>query len=124
MNIARTVHIAAYLWPTANLNRLNSCLSDGRSARLLPAQQQCLFATRPTRMSVAFREKNSSGVPESDSEASSKLLKIMIWCCMVHSEVGNCRWNCQCDQMHRYTAEVRGDTCRSIPLCLDPIRSV
>src|SRR6218665_1234659 len=45
----------------------------------------------------------------------------MIWCCMVHSEVGHCRWNCQCDQMHRYTAEVRGD--RSIPLGLDPIRS-
>src|SRR6218665_3735042 len=20
----------------------------------------------------------------------------MIWCCMVHSEVGHCRWNCQC----------------------------
>src|SRR6218665_3240895 len=33
---------------------------------------------------------------------------------MAHSEVGHCRWNCQCDQMHRYTAEVRGD--RSIPL--------
>src|SRR6218665_28991 len=99
---------------------LNSCLSDGRSARLLPAQQQCLFATRPTRM-LAFLEKNSSGVPESESEASSKLLKIMIWCCMVQSEVGHCRWNCKCDQMHRYTAEVRGD--RSIPLGLDPIRS-
>src|SRR6218665_2370819 len=28
------------------------------------------------------------GVPESDSEVSSKLLKIMIWCCMVHTEVG------------------------------------
>src|SRR6218665_3550244 len=62
-----------------------------------------------------------TGVPESDSEASSKLLKIMIWCYMVHSEVGHCRWNCQCDQMHRYTAEVRGD--RSIPLDLY-IRSV
>src|SRR6218665_1314318 len=44
------------------------------------------------------------------------------WCCVVHSEVGHCRWNCQCDQMHRYTAEVRGD--RSIPQGLDPIRSV
>src|SRR6218665_1676422 len=63
-----------------------------------------------------------AGVPESDSEASYKLLKIMIWCCMVHSEVGHCRWNCQCDQMHRYTAEVCGD--RSIPQGLDPIRSV
>src|SRR6218665_2555128 len=63
-----------------------------------------------------------AGVPESDSEASSKLLKIMIWCCMFHSEVGHCRWNCQCDQMRWYTAEVRGD--RSIPLGLDPIRSV
>ena len=46
----------------------------------------------------------------------------MIWCCMAHSEIGHCRWNCQCDQMHRYTAEVRGD--RSIPQGLDPIRSV
>ena len=42
----------------------------------------------------------------------------MIWCCMVNSEVGRCRWNCQCDQMHRYTAEVRGD--RSIPLGYRP----
>src|SRR6218665_2692279 len=108
--------------PTANLNRLNSCLSDGRSARLLPAQQQCLFATRPTRMSVAFREKNSSGVPDSESEASSKLLKIMIWCCVVHSEVGHCWWNCQCEQMYRYTAEVRGD--RSIPLGTETKREV
>src|SRR6218665_3834101 len=32
------------------------------------------------------------------------------------------RLYCQCDQMHRYTAEVRGD--RYIPLGLDPIRSV
>src|SRR6218665_2882417 len=59
-----------------------------------------------------------AGVPESDSEASSKLLKIMIWCCMVNSKVGRCRWNSQCDQMHRYTAEVRGD--RSIPLGYRP----
>src|SRR6218665_2523973 len=51
-----------------------------------------------------------AGVPESDSEASSKLLKIMIWCYMVHSEVGHCRWNCQCSQMHRYTAEVRAQS--------------
>ena len=29
---------------------------------------------------------------------------------MAHSEVGHCRWNFQCDQMHRYTAEVRGAT--------------
>src|SRR6218665_3979526 len=67
-----------------------------------------------------------AGVPESDSEASSKLLKFMIWCCMVHSEVGHCRWNCQCDQMHqydRYTAKcVVIDL--YIPLGLDPIRSV
>ena len=37
-----TVHIAAYIWPTINWNRLNSCLSGGRSARLLPAHQQCI----------------------------------------------------------------------------------
>jgi len=27
---------------------------------------------------------------------------------MARSEVGRCRWNCQCYQMHRYTIEVRG----------------
>src|SRR6218665_227012 len=27
---------------------------------------------------------------------------------MARSEVGHCRWNCHCDQMHWYTAEVRG----------------
>ena len=36
-------------------------------------------------------------------------IHLMVWCCMALSEVGHCRWNCQCDQMHRYTAEVRGD---------------
>src|SRR6218665_3159687 len=63
-----------------------------------------------------FWRRIQAGFSESDSEASSKLLKIMIWCCMVHSVVRHCRWNCQCDQMHRYTAEVRGD--RFIPLGL------
>jgi len=40
---------------------------------------------------------------------------------MAHSEVGHCRWNCQCDQMHRYTAEVRDDISIVIfeyPFCL------
>src|SRR6218665_3335461 len=27
---------------------------------------------------------------------------------MAHSEVGHCRWNCKCDQIHRYTAEECG----------------
>jgi len=42
MNIARTAHIAAYLWQTASWNRLNSCKSSGRSAKLFPALQQCI----------------------------------------------------------------------------------
>src|SRR6218665_1360802 len=36
------------------------------------------------------------------------LLKTITWCCMACSEVGHCCWNCQCDQMHKYTAEERG----------------
>src|SRR6218665_3136618 len=46
--------------------------------------------------------------PECLNLTVNHLLKIMIWCCMVHSEVVLCRWNCSCDKMHRYTAEERG----------------
>jgi len=44
--------------------------------------------------------------PECLNLTEKHLLKIMIWCSMAHSEVGHCRWSCQCDQMHRYTADV------------------
>src|SRR6218665_1464289 len=46
--------------------------------------------------------------PESLNLTMKHLLKIMIWCCRACGEVGHCRWNCQCDQMHWYTAEVHG----------------
>src|SRR6218665_1646517 len=47
----------------------------------------------------------------------------MIWCCMARGEVGHCRWNCQCDQMLLYTAEVPGAISialfqKAYPLCL------
>src|SRR6218665_378976 len=82
-------------------------MSGGRSARLLPAQQQCLFAIRPTHNYVR-RFPGEEFKPERLNLTVKHLLKSMIWCCMTHSEVGHCRWNCQCDQMHWYTAEVRG----------------
>src|SRR6218665_2655730 len=61
--------------------------------------------------------------PESLNLTVKHLLKIMIWCCMARSEVGHCRWNCQCDQMHWYTAEVRGAISlalfqKAYPFCL------
>src|SRR6218665_3376388 len=61
--------------------------------------------------------------PESLNLTMKHLLKIMIWCCMARSEVGHCRWNCQCDQMHWYTAEVRGAISialfqKAYPFCL------
>jgi len=135
------LHLAAYLWPTANWNRLNSCMSGERRVRLLPAQQHCSFATRPTHTwrffvcalelilfsvaEVVFSLENQhlsrnlltayvsrfpgeEFKPEFLNLTVKHLLKIMIWCCMARSEFGHCRWNCQCDQMHRYTAEVRG----------------
>src|SRR6218665_2550520 len=77
-------------------------MSGGRSARLLPAQQQCLFAIRPTHTYVS-RFPGEEFKPESLNLTVKHLLKIMIWCCMARSEVEHCRWNCQCD-----TAEVRG----------------
>jgi len=43
---------------------------------------------------------------------------------MAHSEVGHCCWNCQCDQMHRYTAEVRGAISIALyqyPFCLKDV---
>src|SRR6218665_947352 len=81
-------------------------MSGGRSARLLPAQQQCLqqkilFETRPTHYVSRFPGEEFK--PESLNLTVKHLLKIMIWCCMARSEVGHCRWNYQCD-----TAEVRG----------------
>src|SRR6218665_293725 len=47
----------------------------------------------------------------------------MIWCGMARSEVGHCRWNCQCDQMHWYIAEVCGAISialsqKAYPFCL------
>ena len=45
----------------------------------------------------------------------------VIWCFIAHSEVGHCRWNYQCDQMHWYTAEVRGAISIALfqyPFCL------
>src|SRR6218665_3273624 len=61
--------------------------------------------------------------PESLNLTVKHLLKIMIWCCMARSEVGHCQWNRQCDQMHWYTAEVRGVISialfqKAYPLCL------
>src|SRR6218665_586208 len=82
-------------------------MSGVRSARLLPAQQQCLFAIRTTHNYVT-RFPGEEFKPEILTLTVKHLLKIMIWCCMARSEVGHCRWNCQCDQMHWYTAEVRG----------------
>jgi len=38
----RRLHIAAYLWPTASWNCLNSFMSGGRSSGLLLAHQQCV----------------------------------------------------------------------------------
>src|SRR6218665_1696971 len=42
---------------------------------------------------------------------------------MARSEVGRFRWNCQCNQMHTYTAEVRGAISivlfeKAYPFCL------
>src|SRR6218665_1435668 len=56
-------------------------------------------------------------MPECLNLSVKHLLKIMIWCCKVHSEVGLCRWNCQCDQMQRYTAEMHG----AISICAIPV---
>src|SRR6218665_417926 len=101
-------------------------MSCGRSARLLPAQQQCLqqkimFATTPTHYVRRFPGEEFK--PESLNLTVKHLLKIMNWCCMARSEVGHCRWNCQCDQMHWYTAEVRGAISialfqKAYPFCL------
>src|SRR6218665_1879439 len=101
-------------------------MSGGRSARLLPAQQQCLqqkimFTTTATHYVNRFPGEEFK--PGSLNLTVKHLLKIMIWCCMVRSEVGHCRWNCQCDQMHWYTAEVRGAISialsqKAYPLCL------
>src|SRR6218665_2906034 len=43
---------------------------------------------------------------------------------MARSEVGRFRWNCQCNQMHTYTAEVRGAISivlfeKTYPFCLN-----
>ena len=61
--------------------------------------------------------------PDSLNLTVKHLLQIMIWCCMAHTEVGHCRWNCQCDQMHWYTAEVSGAISialfqKAYPFCL------
>src|SRR6218665_1466789 len=81
-------------------------MSGGRSARFLPAQQHCLFATRPTHYVSRFPGEEFK--PECLNPTVKHPLKIMTWCFMARSEVGHCRWNCQCDQMHRNTAEERG----------------
>src|SRR6218665_2609261 len=101
-------------------------MSGGRSARLLPAQQQCLqqkimFATTPTH--YVSRLPGEEFKPETLNLRVKHLLKIIIWCCMARSEVGHCRWNCQCDQMIWYTAEVRGAISialfqKAYPFCL------
>src|SRR6218665_3065554 len=98
-----------------------SGMSGGRSLRLLPAQQQCLFAIRPTHNVSRFPGEEFK--PESLNLTVKHLLKIMSWGCMARSEVGHCRWNSQCDQMHWYTAEVRGAISlalfqKAYPFCL------
>ena len=59
---------------------------------------------------------------EFKSESLNLTVKIMIWCCMARSEVGQCRWNCQCDQMH-WCTEARGSISialfqKAYPFCL------
>src|SRR6218665_2825836 len=98
-------------------------MSGGRSARLLPAQQQCLFALQ-LGPHILSRFPGEEFKPECLNLTVKHLLKIIIWCCMTRSEVGHCRWNCQCDQMKRYTAEVRGAISialfqKAYPLCLE-----
>src|SRR6218665_3455056 len=94
--------------------------------KLLPSQQQCLFAIRPTHNYVS-RFPGEEFKPESLNLTVKHLLKIMIWCCIARSEVGHCRWNCQCDQMPWYTAEVRGTISIALfqyPFCLkDQVKS-
>src|SRR6218665_2372496 len=69
-------------------------------------QKKIMFATTTTHYVSRFPGEEFK--PESLNLTVKHLLKIMIWCCMARSEVGHCRWNCQCDQIHWYTAEVRG----------------
>jgi len=65
-----------------------------------------LFATRPT----LCEEVSWKRIKPECLNLTVKHHGWMISCCMAHSEVGHCRYNvnCQCDQMHRYTAEVCG----------------
>src|SRR6218665_2014088 len=81
------------------------CKIAASSATVPPTVQKIMFATTPTHYVSRFLGEEFK--PESLNLTVKHLLKIMIWCCMARSEVGHCRWNCQCDQMHWYTAEVR-----------------
>src|SRR6218665_1798236 len=82
-------------------------MSGGRSARLLPAQQLSVPPTEDPVCNYAntyvSRFPGEEFKPESLHLTVKHFLKIMIWCCMSRSEVGHCRWNCQCD-----TTEMRG----------------
>src|SRR6218665_2075368 len=64
-------------------------MSGGRGARLLPAQQQCLFAIRPTQKwhTYVSRFPGEEFKLESLNLTVKYLLKIMIWCCMARSQV-------------------------------------
>src|SRR6218665_3039902 len=78
----------------------------------------CLFATRPHICEEVSSRRIQVGVLDLTVK---HLLKVMIWCCMTYGEVGHCQWNCQCDQMHRYTAEVHGAISIALfqyPFCL------
>src|SRR6218665_510468 len=76
------------------------------SSATVPTTEDHVCNSRPTHYVSRFPGEEFK--PESLNLTVKLLLKIMIWCCMARSEVGHCRWNCQCDQMHWYTAEVRG----------------
>src|SRR6218665_1378227 len=68
----------------------------------------CLFAIRFTRRPYVWRFPLEEFQPEFLNLTVKHLLKITIWCCMVDTEVGHCRWKWQCNQMQEYTVEMHG----------------
>src|SRR6218665_2323431 len=96
------------------------CKIAASSATVPPTEDHVCNYSHTLCEKVSWR-RIQAGEPESDSEASSEDHDLVLH--GSYSEVAHCRWNCQCDQMHWYTAEVRGAISialfqKAYPFCL------